>query len=190
MAAPPRFGELAIIGTRLCEPLTGVGRYFECLLRCWSGAETPFDRITVLTPGEPHLDRRALSDPVRFEIVETRLSSLYWENIRIAARLRQADLLFGAYTLPWFLADRGVVANLGIYEGRWARGFSPLARLRTRPLYLHSAKTALRVIANSSSTKADVVQHFGVDPSQVDAIPLGADEALSPAPLEQVGRPP
>ncbi len=187
MREQPRFGELAIIGARLCEPLTGVGRYFECLLREWSGAATPFERITVLTPGDPQLEGAALHDPVRIEIVPRGFSPLYWENVQLARRLRRADLLFGAYTLPWFEAKRGVVANLGIYEGRWARGFSMAARLKTRPLYVHSARAALRVIANSESTKADIVEHFGVDAAQVDAIPLGADAALAPAPPQEAG---
>lgn len=172
--------ELAIVGTRLSEPLTGVGRYFECLLRHWVERPQPFGAIRLYCPAPPRLPPEVLRPPVDVEIVPSRGSLLYWEHIQLAARLRSADLVFGAYSLPWSAAGRGVVSNLGIYEGRWAGGFSPLARLRTRPFYQRAARKSVRVIANSNSTRSDVVEHLGADPNRVEVVLLGADERLGP----------
>lgn len=180
MASEPRFGELAVIGRRLWEPPTGVGRYMECLFRHWSGKDQPFSRIAVIAPGEPQLPSEVFQPPISLEVISRRTSPLLWENLELPARLRKADLLFGAYTLPWFLADRGVVSNLGIYESR-RKDFSTIARLRTIPFFKRSARRARAVIANSTSTKRDVVDYLGVSEKNVDVVLLGADERLSPA---------
>ncbi len=68
--------ELAVIGHRLCEPLTGVGRYLEALLYQWSRVETPFRRIIVYCPGEPNIAPDAIGPPVELRVVSSRLYSL------------------------------------------------------------------------------------------------------------------
>lgn len=184
---PHEFQELAIIGRRLTEPLTGVGRYTECLLRQWKSQEIPFETIRLYVPGEPQLPADVLGGCISVEVIPQKLSPLYWENFQLPARLKQADLIFAPYTLPWFSAARGVVSNLGIYESRPA-DFSLLARLRTTPFFKHSVRTATRAIANSESTRSDLVQHYGADRESIDVVHLGADDRLSPAPLDQVGQ--
>jgi len=171
--------ELAVIGKRLAEPLTGVGRYLECLVRHWSRTPLPFDRVRIYAPGEPQWPAGTVRPPVEVVVVTDKVSPLWWENVALAAHLRRADLLFGAYTLPWLSGDRGVVSNLGIYESR-PGDFSWPARLRTRPFFRRSVRRARLVLANSSSTRNDVVQYFGASPGRVRVIPLGADERLSP----------
>jgi glycosyltransferase involved in cell wall biosynthesis len=171
---------LAVIGRRLCEPLTGVGRYLQSLLYHWGRSDTPFRRITVYTPGEPNLPAGTIQPPVEVRIVKSRLSPLLWENLALPPRMRGVDLVFGPYTLPWVLAGRGVVSNLGIYESRPA-DFSVLDRLRTTPFFKHSARKARWVLANSESTKNDVVHHYGVDPAKTQVVYLGVDPELCPA---------
>ena len=171
---------LAVIGRRLCEPLTGVGRYLQSLLYHWGRSDTPFDRITVFTPGEPSLPAGTIKPPVEVRIVRSRMSPLLWENFALPPRMSGVDLVFGPYTLPWVLAGRGVVSNLGIYESRPA-DFSILDRLRTTPFFKHSAKKARWVLANSESTKNDLVRHFGVDAAKAEVVYLGVDPELQPA---------
>lgn len=173
------FRELAIIGRRLNEPLTGVGRYIECLLREWRSRNIPFQTIRVYVAGEPNLPEDVLGGPISVEVVPQRVSPLYWENLQLPARLKSADVIFAPYTLPWFSARRGVVSNLGIYDGR--PGDFPLAaRLRTTPFFRHAVRSAVRAIANSHSTRDDLVRHYGVATDKVDVILLGADSRLSP----------
>ena len=171
---------LAVIGRRLCEPLTGVGRYLQSLLYHWGRSQSPFRRITVYTPGEPNLPADTIRPPVEVRIVQSAGSPLVWENLALPPRMREVDLVFGPYTLPWMLARHGVVSNLGIYESRPA-DFSLLDRLRTTPFFRHSARKARWVLANSESTKNDLVHHYGVDPDKTEVIYLGVDPELHPA---------
>jgi glycosyltransferase involved in cell wall biosynthesis len=171
---------LAVIGRRLCEPLTGVGRYLQSLLYHWGRFQTPFHRITVYTPAEPNLPSGTIQAPVEVRIVRSRMSPLLWENLALPPRMGDVDLVFGPYTLPWALAGRGVVSNLGIYESRPA-DFSMLDRWRTTPFFKHSAQKARWVLANSESTRSDLVRHYGVDPARTEVIYLGVDPELSPA---------
>jgi glycosyltransferase involved in cell wall biosynthesis len=171
---------LAVIGRRLCEPLTGVGRYLQSLLYHWGRSGTPFHRITVYTPGEPNLPAGTVQPPVEVSIVASRMSPLVWENVALPPRMRSVDLVFAPYTLPWALAGRGVVSNLGIYESR-PSDFSMLDRLRTTPFFKHSAREARWVLANSESTKKDLVHHYGVDPAKTQVVYLGVDPELRPA---------
>jgi len=171
---------LAVIGRRLCEPLTGVGRYLQSLLYHWGRSETPFRRITVFAPGQPNLPAGTIRPPVEVRIVPSHVSPLLWENVLLPPRMGGVDLVFGPYTLPWVLAGRGVVSNLGIYESRPA-DFSMLDRLRTTPFFKHSARKARWVLANSESTKNDLVHHYGVDPARTQVVYLGVDPELRPA---------
>jgi len=174
------FRDLAVIGRRLAEPPTGVGRYLECLLRHWASLDHPFERIRVLTPAPPQLPGELFGDRVQLEVIPQRVSPLYWENVQLPSAIGREALIFAPYTLPWTRADQGVVSNLGIYASR-PGDFPLLARLRTEPFFKHSARRARRVIANSTSTKNDVVEYLGADPAKTDVVLLGADERLRPA---------
>ncbi len=156
---PRPFQELAVIGRRLTEPLTGVGRYTECLLRHWKSQEIPFESIRLYVPGEPQLPADVLGGRVTVEVIPQKVSPLYWENVQLAAHLRKADLIFAPYTLPCFSASRGVVSNPGICDSRPA-DFSLVARLRTTPFFRHSVRSAVRVIASSESTRNDLAHLY------------------------------
>ena len=186
---PRPFQELAVIGRRLTEPLTGVGRYTECLLRHWKSQEIPFESIRLYVPGEPQLPADVLGGRVSVKVIPQKFSPLYWENVQVPAHLRKSDLIFAPYTLPWFSASRGVVSNLGIYDSRPA-DFFLMARLRTTPFFRHSVRSAVRGIANSESTRNDLAQHYGANREAIDVVHLGADERLSLGPLEEVGHVP
>jgi glycosyltransferase involved in cell wall biosynthesis len=183
---PHQFHELAVIGRRLTEPLTGVGRYIECLLRHWKSQDIPFESIRLYVPGEPQLPADVLGGRVTVEVIAQKVSPLYWENFQLPVRLRSADVIFAPYTLPWFSASRGVVSNLGIYESRPA-DFSLLSRLRTTPFFRRSVRSAIRTIANSESTRSDLIHHYGAHREQIDVVQLGADERLTPGPPEAMG---
>ena len=172
--------KLAVIGRRLCEPLTGVGRYLETLLADWGKPQSPFERVRVYTPGLPRVDPNAFGEKIEFRIVPGSLPPLVWENVVLPSVIDDFDLLFAPYTLPWSLADRGVVSNLGIYESR--RGdFSASARLRTTPFFHHSVAEARLVIANSDSTRDDLVRFYGSRPERTRVILPGVDAAFAPA---------
>jgi hypothetical protein len=101
--------KLAIIGRRLCEPLTGVGRYLEYLLRNW-GHDSRFSRIVVFTPSEPNLRMEEFGPSIEFRVIGSRLPPLLWENVVLPAKVLPSkvlaakaggfDLIFAPYTLP------------------------------------------------------------------------------------------
>ena len=175
--------KLAIIGRRLCEPLTGVGRYLEYLLQHWA-RDSRFSRIVVFTPSEPNLGTKNLGPAMELRVIPSRLPPLLWENILLPPLLPQMtggfDLIFAPYTLPWSLAEGGVVSNLGIYESR-PRDFSLSERLRSTPFFHHSCRQARLVLANSASTRDDLVRYYGTDPSKIRVVYPGVDPEFSPA---------
>ncbi len=174
-----RFGELAVIGARLAEPLTGVGRYLEKLLEHWAELDHCFERIVVYAPSKTRLSAKALGGRNSERVIPQRVSPLFWEQAQMIGPLRRADLIFAPYTLPLALASRGVVSNLGVYEGRPA-DFPWTARLRTIPLFRASVRRAGAVLANSESTRNDLVRHFGIEPNKISVVLMGADERLAP----------
>ncbi len=176
---PEALGELAVIGARLAQPLTGVGRYLEKLLEHWADADHPFERIVVYAPGKTQLSERALRGRNRERIIPQRISPLFWEQAQLLPALRCAEIVFAPYTLPLWLASNGVVSNLGIYDGR-PGDFPWTARIRTTPLYRASARRALAVMANSESTRDDLMRHYGIPSSKICVALMGADERLSP----------
>jgi glycosyltransferase involved in cell wall biosynthesis len=102
-----------------------------------------------------------------------------WENLVLPARMAPADVLFGPYTLPWRASGASVVSNLGIYESR-PEDFSWWQRARTTPFFRHSVQQARFVIANSDSTRRDIVQFYNADDSKIRVIRPGVDEAFKP----------
>jgi glycosyltransferase involved in cell wall biosynthesis len=91
----------------------------------------------------------------------------------------RADLVFGPYTLPWFSSGAQVVSNLGIYESR-PEDFSWSQRARTIPFFRRSAQRSKLVIANSESTRRDLVRYLGVDDSKIRVIYPGVDDSFRP----------
>ncbi len=157
-----------------------MGRYLEALLAEWGRPQSPFESVRVYTPGLPRVDPNAFGEKIEFRIVAGSLPPLLWENVLLPSAIDDFDLLFAPYTLPWSLVDRGVVSNLGIYEGR--RGeFSRTARLRTTPFFHHSVAHARLVIANSHSTRDDVVRFYGAAAGRTRVILPGVDAAFTPA---------
>ncbi len=171
--------ELAVVARRLAGPLTGVGRYLEYLLYHWGRTDSPFHRIIAYAPAPPSLDPATITGRVELRILPTRLPPLAWENLLLPLRMGRPDVTFGPYTLPWFSPGISVVSNLGIYESR-PEDFSWSQRARTIPFFRHSARCARLVIANSDSTRRDLVQYLAVADSKIRVIFPGIDEAFRP----------
>ncbi len=170
---------LTVIARRLAAPLTGVGRYLEYLLYHWSRRDSPFDRILVYAPSEPAVAPGTLAGPVELRLLPSRLPPLLWENLGLPGRMEKTDVIFGPYTLPWRYQGAGVVSNLGIYESR-PEDFSWWQRARTSPFFRHSARRARLVIANSDSTRRDLVTYYGIEESKIRVIFPGVDDAFHP----------
>jgi len=169
---------LVINALRLVGNRTAMGRYIEYLAGHWRRMDIPFDRVVLMSPKEISLTHPDNSG--KTEIVLRSFgghSPLWvWEQYFLPRAARGAAILFcPSYSCPLFYRGRIVVANHGIYE-RLTDEFSWWSRLRTTPLFRLSACRADRVIANSETTKADLIKYFHIQAPQIDVIyPAASD---------------
>jgi glycosyltransferase involved in cell wall biosynthesis len=168
---------LGVDASRAVGDRTGVGRNVIYLLRGWAGQDVPFDRIRVFAPAP--LDVVAEDARIGVEVLTGRGGGLLWQATSLRRAAADVDVLLGHYSLPPGWSGRGVVYNLGILGGRHR-----LHGLRTRARARHfreSARRAEVVIANSESTKADLVRWYGLDPARVEVVWPGAAPEFRPA---------
>jgi glycosyltransferase involved in cell wall biosynthesis len=152
---------------------TGVGRYILHLLSAWSHQELPFKLVRIFSPAP--LDGFPDDPRFRYEVLPGPASELVWQTFRLRGAARGVDVLFGQYTLPPGYRGRAVINNLGIYEGQFAIA-GRQARIRSWHMR-RSSRQADAVIANSKSTKADVVRFYGIDPTRIVVVWPGAAAA-------------
>src|SRR5262249_44254195 len=169
---------LGVDAGRAVGERTGVGRYVLHLLTAWSRGPLPFETVRVFSyaPLEGFPD-----DPrFRYEVLPGSASELVWQPLRLRPAARDVAVLFGQYTIPLGYRGRSVINNLGIYEGPLA---IPGRQARVRSWHQKvSARRADGVIANSESTKADVVRFYRVDPARIEVVwPGSAADDYRPA---------
>lgn len=107
----------------------------------------------------------------------------FWTHFRLAWSLhrRPPDIFFTpAHVIPVTYRRPSVatVHDLGYH-------YFPKSHHRKQQLYLawstrHNARRGRRVIADSTTTKNDLVRLYGIDPSKVDVIYPGLDPAIRP----------
>ena len=167
---------LGIDASRAAGPRTGVGRNVQHLLCAWASQPSEFESIRIFAPAP--IDDLPNDPRFRFELLPSRMPGIVWQTRELGPAARGVDLLFSQYTLPLGYAGRSVVNNLGIYEGEFAfRGF----RARGRSWHMgRSARAARLVIANSHSTKRDIVRFFDVPEERVVVVWPGVAEAFHP----------
>jgi glycosyltransferase involved in cell wall biosynthesis len=168
---------LGVDGHRAAGGRVGVGRTLEYVLRSWSGRTLPFDEVRVFSPCA--LADLSVDGRLTVDVVPARGPGIWWQLTRLRSRAAATDALFAYYTLPPGLSGPSVVANLGIYEGEFAL---PGWRARARSWqHARSAHRADGVIAVARSTKADMVNFYGVPPEKIAVVWPGADERFRPA---------
>ncbi len=167
---------LGIDASRAVGPRTGVGRNLQYLIRAWASQPLSFELIRIFAPS-PIAD---VPTDARFqlELLPSRMSGILWQAAKLKPAAERVDVLFAPYTLPPGYTGRSVVNNLGIYEGKYAfRGL----RARGRSWHMaRSARDATLVIANSHSTKSDLIHFFGVPEERVLVIWPGVAEYFRP----------
>jgi glycosyltransferase involved in cell wall biosynthesis len=156
----------------MCGPRTAIGRHLEYLAAHWSRRATPFGRIVFMTPRPVSVDGLGSASRIEFRAFGGSLPPLLWEQIALPASAAGASILFSEYTCPLLRRGATVVANHGIYEAV-PEAFSRWDRFRATAVNRRSAHHAARVVANSESTRADLVRFFGVAPDRVDVVHPG-----------------
>ena len=171
-------GVLAVDIHRLLGTQAGVARYLRALLREWAASELPFERVVLLTPGQPPLGALPSEHPFESQVLPTRAggAGLHWALARAA---RDADVLFcPSYVSPLPFRGRTVVTTHDAVHELLPETFP--WRSRYRPwLYRRSARRADAVITDSEASRSDLIRIYGLDPRRVHTILLAADEAFS-----------
>ena len=175
-------------GQRLAGQRLGVGRYIEYLLRHWEDELGDDEEISLFLRrplDDDLLERHPRLHPV---LLESRLSGIPWENIRLPRAASKHDVLFcPAYTAPLGYRGRTVVATHSVNEAQ--PGLESLRYRSTYSLiYKNCARRADRVIVPAEVTREAVIDRYGVDSERIVVIPQGADEAFRPVDDERVLR--
>ncbi len=164
---------LGIDGKRLVQARTGPARWLEHMLHQWAAAPVPFEEVRCYTPAST-AHRWTNPPTLQHVVLPTRLPVFYWENVTLRRALWSDDILFGAsYTIPLGFRGRSVVSIQGIYEGPNAERVPWWYRYRYSAMYKASARRADLVLANSISTKNDLVEYYGTDPDKIRIVYQG-----------------
>lgn len=171
---------IAFNGQRLASQRFGVGRYIEYLLRHWATMLGPEEEVSVFVrrPLEP--DLAELGPRIRPVLLESNLSGLPWENLRLRQAASRHDVLFcPAYTAPIGYRGPLVVATHSANEIQ-AGAHSWLYSQTYARLHAHCARQADAVIVPAQSTLRAVSQAYDVPPAKIAVVHQGADDAFQP----------
>ena len=164
---------LAIDGKRLVQARTGPARWLEQMLWHWREMVVPFEEMRCYTPG-PTENGWAAPPKLSHHVLPSRLPTFYWENVVLRRAAAKDDILFGAsYTIPWGYPKRSVVSIQGIYEGPHAEPSPWWHRYRYSAMYKGSAQRAALILANSMSTKNDLVTYYDIDAVKIRVVYQG-----------------
>ena len=177
--------ELRSVGVVACEmegEATGVGRYVEGILKALRRTPRasrwqlrlflqgdPFDHpLWAKKSGgpefEPVFDRRPKAHPV------------LWEQFRLPTLLRRrpVDLLFSpGYSLPWGPRVPSVVAIHDLAFEHLPQDFALRERWRRRYLARRAARSATRVLTDTSRTAEELRRRYRAPVERIAVTPLG-----------------
>lgn len=169
---------LVVNALRMLGKPTGPGRHIEYLIQQWSRVETPFDVIRVAVPHHAELSGLGDRSDIQLTVFGGGWHPLAWEQVLLPRRIRGASVLFcPTYTGPVMYKGPMVVANHGIYESMPGE-FSWWSRLKATPVNGRSARRADYVLANSVSTRDDLVRYLHVDESKIGIVYPAAHEVF------------
>ncbi|HEX9077675.1 MAG TPA: glycosyltransferase family 1 protein, partial [Anaerolineae bacterium] len=125
----------------------------------------------------------------------TRLLRIVWEQIRLPALARQyrLDLLHSPhYTMPFLLPCASVVTFHDMTFFLYPQVHKAYKRLFFKSMIRLSAKRASAIIADSESTRRDILRVVPITPQKITAVPLGVSNMFkpmrTPGALEEIRR--
>ncbi|MEO5826660.1 MAG: glycosyltransferase family 1 protein [Gemmatimonadales bacterium] len=180
--------KIAFNGQRFAGQRFGVGRYLEYLLRHWATMLRDDESVSVFVRRPLEADMARLHPRIVPELLESAMSGIPWENLRLRSPARRHDVLFcPAYTAPIGYRGRLVVATHSVNESQpgmhsWAyrQGYARL--------HHHCARLADMVIVPAESTRDEVMRHYGIPGNRIAIVAQGADDAFRPTTDESLKR--
>ena len=133
---------IAFNGQRLAGQPFGVGRYLEYLLRYWKEQLVDGEDVSLFVR-RPLGDRLAdLGPRIRTVLLESRMSGIPWETLRLGPAAADHDVLFcPAYSAPLGYRGKLVVATHSVNETE-PNAHGLLYRQTYARLFRHCARRA------------------------------------------------
>ena len=166
----------------------GINKYIQNLLQYLPQAD-PEMAFTVFLGepryvGAPGLDLRLSRLPTHHPPAR-----IVWEQALQPWAIRQEglDLIHNlAYVGSLVSPCPSVVTVHDLSFLHYPQGFRTINLFYLRLFTRLSVRQARRIIADSESTKRDVMRHYGLSPSRVDAVHIGVDTRYQPLPAARV----
>lgn len=175
---------IGIDATTVTRHRTGVGNYIVQLVRGLAGQPGDHE-FTVFTTAEEVGEFDGLTQVRAIPVaLPTRGARLAWEQMYLPRLVRRErlDLLHSPhYTTPMRLRARSVVTFHDMTFVTHPQWHVASKRLLFPMIMRWSARRATHLIADSHSTRADLIRVLGVPPDRVTAVPLGAGTEYAPA---------
>lgn len=172
---------IGIDGRNLISPLSGINRY---ILEMGRGLADRGHHVYLYLPASPHPTIPCLSwATTRKENANSAAERIIWGQSKLALQALhdKVDILWGpAHRLP-FRKIRGVKKVLTVHDLVWQKAPETMARKTywgERLLMARSVKAADIVIADSESTKFDLIEMMPQISSKVTTIYPGVDESF------------
>lgn len=184
---------IALNGTSLLSPLTGIGQYtwhLACELQRMDDVEL---EIFYGSGWRTQLEReaprgaRTLRSLVKRLLPNSRALARHFQQRNFDARARKGR--FDIYHEPNYLAfGFNGPSVVTVHDLSWIRfpETHPADRVDAMNRYFPAAMDRARLILTDSEfVRQEVVEHFKIDPARVVPIPLGVDEAFHPMAPEE-----
>jgi glycosyltransferase involved in cell wall biosynthesis len=107
----------------------------------------------------------------------------FWTHTRLALELalRPPNVLYvPAHVLPWYCPVPAVVTVHDLGYLMFPDAHPPVQRLYLDQTTRYHARKAARIVADSRSTRDDLVRHYGANPDRIAVAHLGVDESFFP----------
>jgi glycosyltransferase involved in cell wall biosynthesis len=171
---------IAFNGQRFAGQPFGVGRYLEYMLRYWNEQLAEGEELDLFLR-RPLDEKLAGAWPrVRKVVLESRMSGLPWETLRLGPAAAKHDVLFcPAYSAPLAFRAPFVVATHSVNETE-PSAHTWMYRQTYARLYKHCARAADAVIVPGERTRRAVESYYGVPNERLHIVHQGADEAFHP----------
>jgi glycosyltransferase involved in cell wall biosynthesis len=175
---------IAIDVTSMPREKVGAGYYMQNLVK--GLAEIPSaNRYLVFAPRDDVASFGVANTGFSFDSfgIDSRIGRLLWEQTVLPIRLRQhrADLLHSThYTIPILGGARRIVTFHDMTFFLYPEMHTSYKRFFFRMMISISSRRANAIIADSESTRQDILRLLKLDPAKVYAVPLGVSPQFRP----------
>ena len=165
---------------------TGTETYAYQLLLAMANLTSADFRLRLYTHQPPQPAKWPQGD-----FVETRIIPFprLWTHLRLAAEISRHPpnaLFVPAHALPLYCPVPAAVTVHDLGYLHYPDAHTPFQRRYLDWTTRRHTRVAQRIIADSTATKNDLIQHYGANPETIRVVHLGVDSALEPVEDERV----